>query len=186
MPQMLDQRRSTPSRLLGPPGPDDDVLLSMLRSAIRVPDHGKLAPWRFLLIRGGARERLGELLATRLGERDPHASTLMLKKERERFSFAPCIVAVIGRIIPGDRIPEQEQLLSCGCVCFSLLIAAQSQGFGAQWLTGWGAYDEVIASRLRLGEHERVIGFIHIGTTHESVPERERPDAASRLSEWLG
>jgi nitroreductase len=180
----LRHRRSTPSRLLGPPGPDAAQLRALLECAVRVPDHGKLVPWRFLAIAGDARHALGEFLAARSLERDPAAATAAVEKDRQRFSHAPRVVAVIARLTPGHKIPEQEQLLSGGAVCFQLLLAADAMGFGAQWLTGWPAYDPAVAARLGLGEHERVLGFLHLGTAAEAVPERERPDAMALLSEW--
>ena len=180
----LRQRRSVPSRLLAGPGPTPDQLLAMLAEAVRVPDHGKLVPWRFLRIQGAARAALGELLAGRALERDPQAPAAAVEKDRQRFSHAPVVLAVIGRLTPGHKVPVQEQLLSGGAVCFALLQAAQALGFGTQWLTGWAAYDPVVTARLGLVEHETVLGFIHIGTPAEEVPERQRPDAATLLGDW--
>jgi nitroreductase len=180
---LLSLRRSTPARLLGPPGPDSDQLRQLLAWAVRVPDHGRLAPWRFLCIRGEVRHRLGERLAIRALERDTGASEASVEKDRRRFSHAPLIVAVIAHLQPGHKIPEQEQLLSGGAVCFSLLLGAQELGFGAQWLTGWPAYDPEVARWLDLGEHERILGFIHMGTPTEAVPERERPSPDELLGE---
>ena len=174
----LRRRRSVPSRLLAPPGPDDGQLLAMLAEAVRVPDHGKLVPWRFLRIAGDHRRALGDLLAARARERDPAAPDAVVEKDRQRFSFAPVVVAVIARLDPDHKVPVQEQLLSGGAVCFALLQAAQALGFGAQWLTGWAAYDPAIGVRLGLAAHERVLGFIHIGTATGEVPERLRPDHA--------
>ncbi len=179
----LDARRSVPSRLLAAPGPDHVQLQQMLSAASRVPDHGKLVPWRFLLIHGQTRLQLGELLATRALERDSSASASAIEKDRRRFSFAPLIVTVIGRPTPGHKVPEIEQLLSGGSVCFALLQAAQAFGFGAQWLTGWAAYDTVVMTRLGLATNERILGFIHIGTATESAPERDRPDVAHLTSD---
>lgn len=181
----LDRRRSVPSKQLGPPGPDDETLLRMLRSAVRVPDHGKRVPFRFLRIRGGARQALGQRLAQRGRERDPNAPDAAVEKDRHRFDAAPLIVAVIARVGPDEKIPVQERLLSAGCVCFALLQAAQACGFGAQWLTGWAAYDPEIARYLGLGEDETLVGFVHIGTPALEAPERERPDPATLLSEWV-
>lgn len=181
----LNQRRSVPSRLLGEPGPDPAQLQAMLTASVRVPDHGKLAPWRFLRIQGQARIVLGELLAARSLERDPSAPAAAVEKDRQRFAFAPVIIAVIGRPVAGHKVPEQEQLLSGGAVCFALLQAAQALGFGAQWLTGWAAYDPVVAARLGLTGEERVLGFIHIGTAADAVPERQRPDAEALLTDWV-
>jgi nitroreductase len=182
--QFLDNRRSTPSRQLGPPGPDDASLMRMLQTAVRIPDHGKLVPFRFLRIAGDARHALGEALVSRALDLDPQASTAALEKDRARFSHAPLVVTVIARLEARHKVPEQEQLLSAGCVCFALLQAAQALGFGAQWLTGWAAYDAVIGRILGLQSNEKIVGFIHIGTPGLEAPERDRPDAAALLSDW--
>jgi nitroreductase len=182
--QILDARRSVPSRQLGAPGPDHPTLLRILQSAVRVPDHGKRTPFRFLRIEGQARHSLGDRLAARSRARDPEALDSVIEKDRLRFSFAPTIVTVIAKLGPDQKIPEQERLLSAGCVCFALLQAAQAMGFGAQWLTGWAAYDADIRTVLGVGEDEVVAGFIHIGTAQTEAPERERPDAAALLSDW--
>jgi nitroreductase len=181
--QLLRQRRSTPSRLLTDPGPDSGQLRQMLEAAVRVPDHGRLVPWRFIAIRGEQRLRMGELLARRSVERDPAAAPAVVEKDRQRFSFAPLILVVVARVQSGHKIPEQEQLLSGGAVCLTLLQAAEALGFGAQWLTGWAAYDEVVTQALGLGSGERVLGFIHIGTASERAPERDRPDPDDLLRE---
>ena len=124
--QALRHRRSTPSRLLTEPGPDSGQLRQMLESALRVPDHGKLQPWRFLAIRGQERLKLGEILARRSLERNPEAGEAVVGKDRLRFSYAPLVIAVIARITPGHKIPEQEQMLSGGAVCLALLQAADA------------------------------------------------------------
>lgn len=180
----LDHRRSVPARLLGEPAPDHPTLLRMLQSAVRVPDHGRRTPWRFLRIAGDARHALGEALVARARERDPEASEAVLEKDRLRFAHAPVVVAVIARLGPDEKIPESERFSSACCVCFALLQAAQAMGFGAQWLTGWPAYDPAILRLLGLAEHERIVGFIHIGTSKQDAPERERPDPAALLSDW--
>lgn len=182
--KFLDARRSVPSRQLGEPGPDPATLRRMLQAAARVPDHGKLVPFRFLHISGPARQALGEALAARTLERDPAAPAAVVDKDRARFSHAPDIITVIARLTPGHKVPEQEQLLTAGSVCFALLQAAQALGFGAQWLTGWMAYDAAVAALLGLREHERIVGFIHIGTARLEAPERERPDVTALLSAW--
>lgn len=180
----LDERRSVPAKQLTEPAPDQGMLLRLLQSAVRVPDHGKRTPWRFLAIRGDARHALGERLAARGRERDPDAGDAAVEKDRMRFAHAPLVVAVIAQLGPDEKIPEQERLLSAGCVCFALLQAAQAAGFGAQWLTGWPAYDVEVAGWLGLAEHERIAGFIHIGTPKLDAPERERPDPRTLLKEW--
>jgi nitroreductase len=182
--QALDQRRSVPSRQLQEPGPDAETLLLMLQAASRVPDHGKLVPFRFIRIAGPARAALGDVLAARTLARDPGAAQAAVDKDRGRFSHAPLIVAVVARLTPGHKVPEQEQLMTAGSVCFALLQAAQGAGFSAQWLTGWAAYDAVVAEVLGLQANETIAGFIHIGTARIEVPERERPDAAALLVDW--
>jgi nitroreductase len=181
----LDARRSVPARQLGEPGPDDAALLRMLQSASRVPDHGKRVPFRFLRIAGDARRALGEALAALTLERDPGAPEGAVEKDRGRFGHAPVVVAVIAVLDRDDgKIPEQERLLSAGAACFALLQAAQAMGFGATWLTGWPAYDPAVRGLLGLGEQERIVGFVHVGTPKMEAPERERPDARALLSDW--
>lgn len=179
----LNHRRSTPSRLLSSPGPDGPQLQSILRCAVRAPDHGNLTPWRFLTIHGDERLRLGELLASVAIRRDPPATPVVIDKDRLRFTFAPLVLVVIARLTPGHKVPEQEQLCSGAAVCLLVLQAADALGFGAQWLTGWAAYDPDVRSRLGLGADERVLGFIHIGTAGERIPERQRPAPESLLAD---
>ncbi|WP_454257748.1 nitroreductase family protein [Pseudoxanthomonas mexicana] len=182
---VLDTRRSVPSKQLGEPGPDHATLLRMLASAVRVPDHGKLVPFRFIRLQGEARHALGDLLAARTLHLQPDAADAVVEKDRARFSHAPVIVTVVARLTPGHKVPEQEQLLTAGSVCFALLQAAQALGFGAQWLTGWMAYDDAVAATLGLSADERIAGFIHIGTPKMEAPERERPDPALLFTDWM-
>jgi nitroreductase len=181
----LNQRRSVPSRQLGEPGPDAAQLDQLLQAAIRAPDHGKLVPWRLLAIRGEARARLGAALVDIHRSAEPDIASSVLDKDRERFNHAPLVIAVIARIEEDHpKIPAQEQLLSAGCVAYNLLLGAQALGFGAQWLTGWAAYDRAVADLLGLAANERVIAFVHIGSAREAAPERLRPAVAEVFSEW--
>lgn len=182
--ELLDRRRSVPALQLGEPGPDEATLLRMLASAVRVPDHGRLVPFRFLRIQGPARAALGRFMAERLLQRDPQAPPSQVEKALHRFASAPLVLAVVARLQAGHKVPEQEQLLTAGCVCFALLQAAQACGFGAQWLTGWLAYDREVARHLGLAGNEQVVGFIHIGTPRQQAPERERPDPRQLLTDW--
>ncbi|MCK9537733.1 nitroreductase family protein [Dokdonella sp.] len=183
--EQLRQRRSVPSRLLAEPGPDATQLEQLLETAIRVPDHGRLVPYRLLLLRGAARARLGEALAHLRAGRDADLPESMLDKDRGRFTRAPLVIAVIARIDAAHpKIPAQEQLLSAGCVAYNLLLGAQALGFGAQWLTGWPAYDAQAATLLGLAPGERVIAFVHIGSVSQPAPERPRPALADLVSEW--
>lgn len=183
---LLNQRRSTPSRQLGPPAPSPEQLRRMLASAMRVPDHGKLAPWRILAIEGDARRRLGEFLAQRTLALDPAAPAAAVEKDRQRFSHAPLALTVIAAPQPHAKVPDIEQILSAGSVCFALLQAAQALGFGAQWLTGWAAYDEAVKAHLGLRGNESILGFIHIGSVKEPAPERVRPNVDDHFSVWKG
>ena len=180
----LDARRSTPSRQLAAPGPDDDTLLRLLQAAVRVPDHGKRVPFRFLRIAGDARDALGAALVARTLQRHPDAGDAEIEKDRLRFSHAPLVIAVIARLGPDDKIPESERFSSASCVCFALLQAAQAAGFGAQWLTGWSAYSHEAGALLGLHRNERLIAYIHIGTVQGASPERERPLADEVVSKW--
>ncbi len=178
----LMSRVSTPSKHLAAPGPDRATLLRLLAEAVHVPDHGRLRPWRFILIEGAARDRIGDVLYRRVRESLPEASPARLDKERTRFAHAPCIVAVVLAPVAGHKVPEIEQVLSGGAVCMNLLHAAHQAGFGAQWLTGFAAYDPEVLAALDVAGHERLLGYIHIGTRTETPPERERPDPAALLS----
>lgn len=184
-PNLLDARRSLPAKQLGEPGPDNATLLAMLASAVRVPDHGKRVPFRLVRIAGNARTALGEQLATRTLERDPDAGEGAVDKDRHRFSHAPLVIAVVAVLGPDEKIPESERAATAACVCFALLQSAQAHGFGAQWLTGWPAYDAKVLALLGLGEHESIAGFIHIGTPRMQAPERERPDPRDLLTDLL-
>ena len=184
--EFLEARRSVPSRQLGEPAPTQQQLDRLLAAAIRVPDHGKMAPWRLLTIRGGARAKLGEQLAEIHRRNDPATPDAVLAKDRDRFNFAPLIVAVIARVQANPKVPEQEQVLSAGFVAYNLLLGAQALGFGAQILTGWAAYDRDVAALLGLAGHERVVAFVHIGSAREPAPERVRPALAGVVSDWKG
>lgn len=172
----LLQRRSVPSRWLGEPGPSEPEVKTLLRVASRVPDHGKLVPWRFILIQGDARQRLGEVLAAAFQADNPGAGEDKLAAERERFAQAPLVVAVVSRVVPHVKIPEWEQVLSAGAVCMNLLNGATALGYGASWLTGWAAFDRRVLDALGLKPDERIAGFIHIGTAKETPTDRDRPN----------
>ena len=183
----LDSRRSVPTRQLATPGPDPDQLLRILRSASRVPDHGKRVPFRFLRVAGVDRARLADAASARLREREPEASEAALDKLRTRFLMPPLTVCVIARLGPDEKIPASERLATASCVCLLLLQAAQAEGFGAQWLTGWIAYDRAfLEGTLGLAADEQLVGTIAIGTPLVEAPERERPDPVTLLSDWTG
>jgi nitroreductase len=175
---LLSRRRSVAPKFLDGPGPDAAQLETLLRLASRVPDHGKLAPWRFLVIAGEARDRAGEI-ALRLRLEDNAAlDEAGQGAERARFSRSPLVVAVISRAAPHAKIPEWEQVLSAGASAMALEIAVAALGFTSTWLTEWVAYDSRFRAALGLGEHERIAGFIHIGRAKTPPEDRPRPALA--------
>jgi nitroreductase len=146
-----------------------------------VPDHGKLAPWRFIVIAGEARMRAGRALAeAALSSGTPTEETL--RAIERTFADAPMAVIVVSRAAPHPKIPEWEQVLSTGAVCYALMIAARGFGFGAVWLTGWPTYDAAARSALGLKPEERIAGIIHLGTQMQTQPERARPDLSAMVS----
>ncbi|MDO1530400.1 nitroreductase [Fulvimonas sp. R45] len=182
--ELLQQRHSVPSRQLGEPAPDDATLRALLQAAIRVPDHGKLVPFRLVELRGEAKLRFGEKLAARAIARDPGLPESKREKERLRYTFAPRVIVVVARLHPESSVPEIEQLLCAGNVAYNLLLGAHALGYGAQWLTGWAAYDGEAARILGLAENERVVGFVHLGTPQIEVPDRDRPALDGLLTTW--
>ncbi|MDP3860160.1 MAG: nitroreductase family protein [Phaeovulum sp.] len=182
--QFLLSRRSHPAKTLRAPGPDRAALEPLLTAALRVPDHGKLEPWRLIVLARPALERLAAAAAAR-------AEALAMPVDQaakgiSQFADSPLCVAVVSSPKPSDKAPEVEQLLSAGAVALSLLNAALAAGWGAAWLTGWPAYDaEFRAEALGLAAGERVVGFVHVGTAAGVSPERPRPDLAA-LTEWRG
>lgn len=185
-PDVLDfllTRRSRPAKTLIAPIPDEAAVEVLLTAAARTPDHGKLEPWRFIVLQKPALDRLAKLTATR-------AAALALPAEKAekavaQFANADLVIAVVAAPKPSEKVPEVEQILSSGAVCLSLLNAALASGWGANWLTGWMAFDrEFLTQGLALSEPEFVAGFIHIGTEKTAPPERPRPDIA-KITTWV-
>jgi nitroreductase len=181
---LLSRRRSTPAIGLSEPGPDSAQLEQLLGIAARVPDHGKLAPWRFIVFENEARESFGRVLGKVWAARTPDATEEQIAFEANRFNRAPLVIAVISKVTEKHAIPVWEQELSAGAACQNLLIAASAMGFGAQWLTEWYAFDQNVKDALGLRSGERVAGFIYIGTAENEVVERKRPQAEIRY--WEG
>lgn len=182
----LATRRSVTARNMTDPGPDDATLKRIITAGMRVPDHGKMGPWRFIVIKGDARVKFGDILADAYKKTDPEAFDELLEVERERFQRSPIVIAVTSRITPGHKIPEWEQELSSGAACMNLLNASHAEGFAAQWLTEWPAYNDDVAAGLGLQENERIAGFVYIGTPKEPPTERGRPEYEERVTEWQG
>ncbi|MGF1651342.1 MAG: nitroreductase [Hyphomicrobiaceae bacterium] len=177
---VLKTRRSSKPALLVDPGPSRDQLSEILMCAARVPDHKKLAPWRFVVFEGPARRTFGLHLERIAADRFPEEATEMRREtERNRFLRAPVVIAVISSPKMTDRVPEIEQVLSCGAACYNLCLAANAMGFGTSWITEWYSYDPGIAAVMGLEAHEKVAGFIYIGTAREAQPDRDRPDVGA-------
>lgn len=177
-------RRSTPARMLGAPYPEAETLRSLLTAAARVPDHGKLVPWRFLVLEGAACRRLAAI-TRRIGAAQGQDAD-RLEKQAACFAGAGLIVAVVFSPKPSEKIPEAEQLMSTGAVCLSLVNAAEAAGFGANWLTGWMATDAAfLHAALGLTAPEIVAGFVHLGTPAGRTPDRPRPDIDA-ITTWIG
>lgn len=181
----LATRRSVPAFQMCDPGPSTAELEQILTLAVRVPDHGKIAPWRFVVYRGAERARIGEALLAMALEKNPELSEEMIGVERARFTRAPVVIGVISTAGPHVKIPEWEQLMSAGAVCLNLLMAANALGYVSNWLTEWFAYDEKAHPLLGIKPGEKVAGFIHVGSTTFPITERPRP-ALGDVVTWVG
>jgi nitroreductase len=175
---LLGSRRSVPPHFLGGPGPSSDEIERLLTIASRVPDHGKLAPWRFIVIAGEARLKIGEAIAEAFRADEPEAGEERVATERQRLARAPLVIAVVSRAKPHVKIPNSEQVLSAGAVCMSLVVAANALGYATSWLTEWYAFDRRILDRLGLVPDESIAGFIHIGAPMQQPVDRPRPALA--------
>ena len=172
---LLRTRRSIPPQNLEGPGPSGAELDDLLTIAARVPDHGRLVPWRFLVIAGEARQRIGEGIAAAFSADEPNAPAERVAIERSRLARAPLVVAVVSRARPHAKIPEWEQVMSAGAVCMNLVVAANAMGYGTAWLTEWIAFDRRVLDGLGLAPDETVAGFVHIGRASERPADRARP-----------
>lgn len=181
---LLHRRRSVPPQFLAEPGPDAAELEALLAAAARVPDHGKIVPWRFIVFKGEGRVRAGEALASLVREDDPNASPERLAAERRRLAHAPLVIAVVSRAAPHVKVPEWEQVLSAGAVAMTLTVAAVSLGYATSWLTEWPTYDARARSALGLSAGETLAGFIHIGTPTLQPEDRVRPVMADIVTRF--
>lgn len=173
--QLLKTRRSIkPVELNGPPPSPADID-TLLTIASRVPDHGKLTPWRFIVFEGAARLAAGEAIARVFRDRRPDATSDQVEHERKRLARAPLVIAVVSRAAPHVKIPEWEQIMSAGAATTSLVMAAHALGYAANWLTEWYAYDRAVLDALGLASNERIAGFVHIGRAAKPPEDRPRP-----------
>ena len=181
--QFLLSRRSRPAKTLTTPVPDRDALRKILTAAARTPDHGKLEPWRFIVLKKLALGRLAALVPER--GKALEIEEEKIEKARQQYANADLAIAVISAPKPSDKIPEIEQVYSAGAVCLSLLNAALAMGWGANWLSGWPSHDRIfVAEGLGLVDNEQVAGIIHLGTETTAPPERPRPDLDA-ITKWV-
>jgi len=181
---LLRTRRSLkPVELVGP-GPSPSDLDTLLTIASRVPDHGKLAPWRFIVFEGESQLKAGAAIAAAFIAKYPDATPDQIAFERRRLARAPLVIAVVSRAAPHVKIPEWEQVLSAGAAAMSLVIAAHALGFGATWITEWYAYDRGVLDALGLAPHEKIAGFVHIGRPAHAPEDRPRPALADIVTRF--
>jgi nitroreductase len=171
---------------LGEPPPSAEAVEAMLEAAARAPDHGRLRPWRLILIEGEARRAFGDLLAESLARRNPLAGEPVLARERDKALRAPLIIVVATRFDQSAKIPVVEQIVSAGCAAHGLMLAAFAQGLGAFWRTGEAAYDEAVKQDLSIGADDLIVGFIYIGTDTGTAPSRPRPTVQDFVQRWTG
>lgn len=181
---LLRTRKSASAKAMREPGPTAAQLAEVLSLAVRVPDHGKLAPWRFILWEGDSRKDFGAVIAARWQALHPDHGPESLDFMRGLFLRAPAVLAVVSTAADHPKIPLWEQQLSAGAVCMNILTAATALGLGCQWNTDWVAYDGEIARAMGLKAHEKVAGLIYLGTPAAPLEDRPRPDAASLLTRW--
>ena len=182
----LSTRSSAPIPELREPAPTEQEIETMLKIASRVPDHGRLAPWRFILYRGEARHAVGRLLADLAEKLEGPLPEARRRKELERFSRAPLVIGVISSPRDNPKIPQWEMFLSGGAAAMSLVIAANALGYGTNWITNWYSDLEEGRHLLGLSPRERVVGFVHVGSFSAPAPERPRPELSKLVSEYSG
>ena len=177
-------RRSVGQAFLAEPAPEGEELQTLLTIATRVPDHGKLAPWRLVVFSGDARSAAGEKLAALVKSRRPEIDEVSLDAERRQFLPAPLVIGILSTPKPHPKVPEFEQLISAGNVAFNLEHGAYALGYAAQWVTRWYAFDNEAATILGAREGERFVGFVHIGTPTTTIEDRPRPALDEVVTFW--
>jgi nitroreductase len=172
---LLKSRRSVKPREMSGPGPSPADLETILTIGARVPDHGKLAPWRFIVFEGDARQRAGEIIAKVFARKNPNASPAEIDVEKRRLTDAPLVIGLVSVTKPHPKVPPWEQELSAGASAMNIVTAATALGYGACWLTGWFAFDRDVLDGLGLKAGEKLAGLIHIGTVSKPSEDRPRP-----------
>ena len=173
--ELLKVRRSVKPREMTAPGPSPAELETILTIGARVPDHGKLTPWRFIVFQGDARLRAGEIIAKVFAQKNPQATAADIEVEKKRLTDAPLVIAVVSLTKPHPKVPAWEQELSAGASAMNIVTAATALGYGACWLTGWFAFDRDVLDGFGLKADEKLAGFVHIGTPSRPSEDRPRP-----------
>jgi nitroreductase len=182
--ELLKIRRSVKPREMSGPGPSPAELETILTIGARVPDHGKLTPWRFIVFEGDARIRAGEIIAQVFARKNPLAPAAEIEIEKRRLMDAPLVIAVVSFTKPHPKVPPWEQELSAGASAMNIVTAATALGYGANWLTGWFAFDRDVLDGIGLKSDEKLAGFIHIGTPSKPSEDRPRPDLADIVTRF--
>ncbi len=182
--ELLKIRRSVKPREMSAPGPSPAELETILTVGSRVPDHGKLTPWRFIVFEGDARARAGDVIAAVFARKHPDAPAADIEAEKRRLLEAPLVIAVVSFVRPHPKVPAWEQELSAGASCMNILTIASALGYGANWLTGWFAFDRDVLDGLGLKPEEKLAGFIHIGTATTPSEDRPRPALAEIVTRF--
>jgi nitroreductase len=180
----LKTRRSVKPREMSGPGPSPAERDTILTVGARVPDHGKLTPWRFIVFEGDARVRAGDVIAAVFARNHPDAPVADIEAEKRRLLEAPLVIAVVSLTRPHPKVPAWEQELSAGASCMNIVSAATALGYGANWLTGWFAYNRDVLDGLGLKPEEKLAGFIHIGTATKPSEDRPRPALAEIVTRF--
>ena len=182
--EALTSRRS-PAQF-AEPAPDDAALEEMLRAAMRAPDHGKLKPWRFIVLRGDARKRFGDVMAEAMKRREPEAAANLIEREREKPLRAPLIVVLAAAIKEGHKIPVIEQLLAAGAAAQNVMLAAHALGYAAAWKTGAPAYDDYVKNALGLAPSDAIVGFLYLGKPAAPAQPLPQANLADFMRQWPG
>ena len=182
--ELLKTRRSVKPREMTGPGPSPAELDTILTIGARVPDHGKLAPWRFIVFEGDARVRAGEIIAKVFASKNPQASAAEIEIEKHRLTDAPTVIGIVSFTRPHPKVPPWEQELSAGASAMNIVTAATALGYGACWLTGWFAFDRDVLDGLGLKAGEKLAGFIHIGTPSKPSGDRPRPSLSDIVTRF--
>src|SRR5262244_2295810 len=184
--ELLKTRRSIKPIELAGPAPSAADIETLLTVASRVPDHGKLVPWRFIIFEGAARLTAGEAIVAAFRAKYPQAKPEHVEAERARLARAPLVIAVVSRAAPHVKIPEWEQVLSAGAAAMNVVLAAHALGYAANWMTEWYAYDRRVLDAFGLAANERIAGFVHIGRPAQPPIDRPRPLLAEVVTRFGG